>query len=551
MMSADDPSSVTANPEPPAVSAGLSPPAPGRTPREGPSPEEQEDALRRERLQRVMQRIEAQPDFASTKDSMLGIQKVSHSDRSHVRALSNLIVDDTAMVSKLLRLIHAAYYQSVGGGRITSIQRAIALMGFQSIGLLASSLTMFERLPKGADGAALRREFARSQFAAMLAHDFCHQHKLMDCIYSAALFQRLGYMLGGLYFAEELRAFDDQLDERELAVGSVERQQAHAKLAKARWGLSIEEIGLEVARRWGWPDSVLVGMRRRSAANPQLELTGDEYVGVLCTVANDLADELMRLPDTGTSEEKSGARRRVVERFAAAQGVALCLGPEQLHERVEHAKLRWDDLLSGLGISVAEASGNAPEPVQKGPKLDPNSQAYKQELAEKLADAIDHLRRMNHKGSEVMEVTEAALRQLKDALGLQRAVACLRDSDTGRLTGRIGLGDKATTLPAHFDIALDPPTDLFGMLCSKNADTLITNTADPLIAQRLPDWYHKKVNAGAFLLLPLATDRMVVGMLYGDQRDAGTLHVHPRALTLLKTLRNEVLRGMKLPVPMV
>jgi HD-like signal output (HDOD) protein len=548
MKSAEASDSVTVDPEVPPPAAPHDAATAPRPARDGPTPEEQEEALRQERLLRVMQRIEAQPDFATTKDSIVGIQRVSLSDLAHVRALSNLIVDDTAMLSKLLRLINAAYYKSVGGGRITSVPRAIALMGFQAVGLLASSLTMFDRLPKGADGAALRREFARSQFAAMLAHDFCHQHKLLDGIYSAALFQRLGHMLGGLYFADELQAFEDQLDERELAVGSAERQQAHQKLAKARWGLSIEEIGLEVSRRWGWPDSVLAGMRRRTPAHSEAELTGEEYVGVLCTAANDLADELMRLPEAGTPEERAEARRKVAERFAAAMAVPLGLDPEHLHERVEDARLRWDELLTGLGITLAEAAGSAPAPAPKGPKLDPNSQAYKQELAEKLADAVDRLRRLNHKGADVMEVTEAALRQMMSALGLQRAVACLRDGTTGRLTGRLGLGDKATTLPAYFDIPLSPPADLFGMLCTKNADTLITDTADPLIAQHLPAWYPKKAKAGAFLVLPLASDRQVVGMLYGDHREAGQLHVHPRALTLLKQLRNEVLRAMKLPV---
>lgn len=532
----------------PADDAATAEPAAAAAQPDRPSSAEQpEEALRAERLARLLQRIEAQPDFATTRHSMAGIQKVSLSERSHVRALSDLIVDDTAMVSKLLRLINAAYYKSVGGGRITSVQRAIALMGFQSIGLLASSLTMFERLPKGADGAALRREFARAQLAAMLAHDFCHQIRLMDTIYSAALFQRLGHMLGGLYCADEMRAFEDQLDERELAAGSAARHQAHQQLARAHWGMSIEELGQEISRRWGWPDSVLTGMRRRSLDRTDTEVTGDEYVGVLCTAANDLADELLRLPETGSPDERAALRRQVVLGFAAHYGAALSLPPEALPERVEQARVRWEELITGLGLAVGTA-GAAAEDTPKTPTLQPGSQAYRQQLAERLADAIDHLRRLNHKGVPAPEVTEAALRLMKDALGLQRAIACFRDGTAGRLQGRIGLGDKASTLPAHFDIPLDPPTDLFGLLCARNADTLITDTADPVIAQRLPPWYVQKVKAGAFIVLPLVSNRTVVGMLYGDQRDSGDLHVHPRALELLKNLRNEVLRAMKLPV---
>ena len=139
-----------------------------------------------------MQKIDAQPDFASMKESMAGIQRIARSDRAHARAMTNLIHDDTAMVSKLLRLINAAYYSSVGGGSITSLQRAVSLLGFKSVGLLASSLMLFERLPKGADGERLRREFARAQLATLLAHDLCHSRNHIEDIYIAALFQRLG-----------------------------------------------------------------------------------------------------------------------------------------------------------------------------------------------------------------------------------------------------------------------------------------------------------------------------------------------------------------------
>lgn len=534
----------------PATSADPAPGAP-ETLATAAESAEQEEALRQQRLRRVMERIDAQPDFASTKDSMLGIQKISRSDRSHTRALSDLIIDDPAMVGKLLRLINAAFYKSVGGGQITSIQRAIALMGFRSIGLLASSLVMFERLPKGADGDGLRREFARAQLAGMLAYEFCHDRRYIDSIYIAALFQRLGQMLAGTYFRDELQAIEDQLEERELAAGSAERQDARDKLARAQWGLTIEEIGIEVARQWGWPATLLDAMRSLPVGDPEAEVERDDYARTLCTATNLLAEQLIQLPQVGTPDERQEARRVLVEQFAASHAIPLSLNPEQLAERVEHNKQIWDEMLVALGINLAATggSGSSNSAAKSGPKLDPNSREYKQVLADRLADAVDLLRRLNQRNSPPTEVMEAALRLMCQALDLQRGIVCLRDAETGNLKGRIGVGDKATVLPAHFDIPLKPPVDLFGLLCARNADTLITDSSDPVIAQRLPPWFQQKVRAGAFVVLPMATDQAVVGMLYGDQSERHRLHVHPRALTLLKNLRNEVMRAMKVPVP--
>jgi hypothetical protein len=75
-------------------------------------------------------------------------------------------------------------------------------------------------------------------------------------------------------------------------------------------------------------------------------------------------------------------------------------------------------------------------------------------------------------------------------------------------------------------------------------DTHINDTADPVIAQRLPEWFGKKVRAGGFVLLPIVKDGAVLGMLYGDQRQPGQMQINDRALTLLKNLRNQVLHAM-------
>lgn len=505
---------------------------------------EREAAALRERRLRLMQKIDAQPDFASMKESMAGIQKIARSDRAHARAMTNLIHDDAAMVSKLLRLINAAYYSSVGGGAITSLQRAVSLMGFKSVGLLASSLMLFERLPKGADGERLRREFARAQFAALLAHDFCHSRNHIEDIYIAALFQRLGDMLAGLHFADEARIIEDQLDDQELAPDSPERQQARDGLARAQWGLTIDELGIEVAGQWGWPQQLLVSMRALHPGDPELALAGDEYQRGLCTAANRLAEELMRMPEVGTLEERAEARAAVVQRFAAAQAIPLGLNPDALPEVVEKAKAVWDELLKALGITLGEA---APAKSTAAPvkKLDPGSREHRLLLAENLADAVEHLSRMNRKGAGTTEVMDSALRLMQKALDLQRVIVCLPDPATGHLKGHLGLGDKAVVLARYFDIPLKPPNELLGLLCLKNADTLITDSSTPAIAQRLADWFKLRVRAGGFLVLPMVANGQVLGLLYGDQQEPGQMQLNDRALTLLKNLRNQVLLSMQ------
>ncbi|MCV2421801.1 HDOD domain-containing protein [Paucibacter sp. DJ2R-2] len=533
--------------------------------------EDRAAAEREARLQRLMQRIAKHADFASMKDSTRLLQKIARSENAHARALSGAISDDVAMTAKLLRLVNAAFYSSAGGGSITSLQRAVALMGFQTIGMVANSLMLFERLPKGADGNRLRQEFGRAQLAALLAHQFCNSSKQLDGAYLIALFQNLGGMLAGLHFADDMEAIEAALQARELAEGSLAWQEGREKLAREQWGQGLEDIAIEVARQWGWPESVRMGMRTLRPSNLERACSPEEYQRVLCTAANDLAAQLLKLPHSGSPEERAEARKACVERFAAELAVPLGLDPEPMPEAVESVKQVWDDLAQTLGfgavVAAPAAAGKssssskpakpgdlatpankaAPAPAAAAPRPAARPAAANPAMAEALSSALEQLSEMVLSGAAPGQLLQLCMKQMHEALNLQRVIVCLRDASHGGsyLKGRMGLGERATVLAPLFDIPLAPPTELFGLLCSKGADTLISDTADPVIAQRLPAWHRQQVRAGTFVLLPMVAGGQVLGTFYGDRAEAGTLHISERELTLLKTLRNQVVMAMR------
>ncbi|MCE2909869.1 MAG: HDOD domain-containing protein [Burkholderiaceae bacterium] len=535
--------------EPQPVAQPATPPtAPTAAPRG--DAEEREEAARRQRRLKLLQSIDKQPEFASLQAQMSQLQRVARDDNAHARALTALIDDNPALLSKLLRLINAAYYSPVGGGSITSMHRAVSLMGFHSIGLLAGSLLMFDRLPKGADGDRLRREFARAQLAAALAQELCHSPRHADHIYVATLFQRLGDLLAGIHFAPDMQVLDDLLDAQELPRGSAERLRQRDVLARRTWGLTLEDLGQEIAERWGWPPRMLKIMRSLGCDNPGRSLRDDEYARVLNTACNELAERLMAVPAEGESADREAARRDTLLGWSRDLQVPLGLDAASLPAQVERTLAGWRDLLGGLGVppdALRSDAGQAPPP-KKNP-LDPKSLAYRQALAENLSDAVDHLARMNKKAAPPEQVMESALGWMMKTLDLQRAILCLRDDARPLLVPRLAQGHKGVVLSRHFEIPVEPPGDLFGLLCAKQADVLISDTADPLIDQRLPVWYRQKVAAGSFVLLPVHHDGRVVGMLYGDQHEAHAMHLNDRALTLLKLLRNQLLEALKRLLP--
>ncbi|ACB33323.1 putative signal transduction protein [Leptothrix cholodnii SP-6] len=530
-----------------------------------------EAAEREAQLQRLLQRMQKSADFPSLKDSIRSIQKVSRSETAHLRALTDEVLGDVALTNKLLRLINTAFYSSVGGGGITSIKRAVALMGFQSIGMLAASLTLFDKLPKGPDGERVRAEFRRALLAAMLASELCPTHKLQENAYLAALFQNLGPMLAWMHFRDEATQIEAQLAEAGTPVDGSD----HAALQKTSrdvLGMGYEDLGVEVAGQWGWPEDLQLALRRLEPRDPEQPVGHDERLRVACTAANHLARQMLEIEDPQALEA-------CLARFTEAYGVPLGLDVEHLTPIVERSRQQWADLAVMLGMSVpgiAKAGANnkvggaapasktparpgaaapvkpaaggpaqSPQPVRPPAPMRPRA-PVPAAVGAALSVALEAISQRAMSDAPLGEVLQFVMAQLQQSLQLQRVVVCLRDSASGELRGRLGSGDRAMQLAPMFRVPMRPPGDLFGLLCTKGADTLISDASDALIARSLPGWFHQQVKAPTFLLLPLTLGQQPLGLIYGDRAHANSLQVGDAELTLLKAMRNQLVMAMRL-----
>jgi HD-like signal output (HDOD) protein len=520
----------------------------------------QEAAEREAQLQRLLGRMQQHADFPSLKDSIRGIQSVARSESAHLRTLTDEVLGDVALSSKLLRMINTAFYSSVGAGNIASLQRAVALMGFQPVGMLATSLTLFERLPKGPDGARVREEFSRSLMAAMLANQFCPVRRLEESAYITAMFQNLGTMLAWMHFPPEAADVEALVAQR---ADGVDAAAALQTASRQVLGMGYDDLAVEVTRQWGWPEALQTQLRPLEPSDPERAASNEEYLRVVCTAANRLAAELESI-DTPEAVELC------LQGFSQRYGVALGLDETDLPAMVERAREQWTDLSLVLGFAKQQAAAAkaAAQPTPKGqsgkavvtkagagtasaPDAAPHRAAAPPRrsdpaVAQALSAAVDHISERAMSEAPLHEVMQLVLQRLHEAMRTQRVLLCLRQGTEGELVGRLGMGDRAAKMLPHFRVSMQPPNDLFGLLCAKSADTLISDTRDPLIAQRLPGWFHQRVQARCFLLLPLAIGGRSLGMLYGDHDDAHGLTVNDAELTLLKALRNQLIMSMRL-----
>jgi hypothetical protein len=198
--------------------------------------------------------------------------------------------------------------------------------------------------------------------------------------------------------------------------------------------------------------------------------------------------------------------------------------------------------------TAAGSVGGPAVPMADGlmPVAGPINLAVTDMLAAGIQDITDTLAGDSFRLNEVLRMV---LETMYRALGFQRMVFCLRDAGTGKLNGRFGLGDRAAALSPLFQVPLRWPAgqapDLFGAVCLKGSDTLIADSRQPAIAQRLPGWYRQQVDAPSFLLLPMVMKGAPFALIYADQARPGGLVVGDRELALLRTLRNQAVMAFR------
>ncbi|MGA0609228.1 protein kinase domain-containing protein [Caldimonas sp. KR1-144] len=516
-------------------------------------------------LEFLLRRMRHKSDFPALSDAVSRIQRVANAENESLGSLAAEILKDVALTHKLLRLVNTASYSHAGGGTISTVSRAVALIGFAGIRNLALSLVLLEHMNDKLHAEQIKQEFVRSLLAGTLASELSASSRDAEEGFIAALMCNLGRLLTEFYFPEEAEQVrrlvrPGAAPARETPRLPVPEAQASASVL----GLSYEELGVGVARSWGLPESLQRAMRPPAGASPsQPPAQAAERLRWLAAASNEVADALLH------AEPHEAAQRvnAVAERHARALGLA----PRDVAEAVQRARARLTQLADGLQLrlkpgSAAERLLDRPLDAKAAAEAafadtisghalgDPRAAAA---AASSSADAAgvlaagiqDITATLVGDSFKLNEVLRMILETMYRALGLRRIVFCLRDARSGELVGRLALGAGSEGLAPRFRIALKPapgqPIDLFAAVSLKGADTLIADATLPAIAPRLPAWFKGDLAAPTFLLLPLVLKNAPIGLIYADQSAAGAIRIEEKELALLRTLRNQAVMAFR------
>ncbi len=498
----------------------------------------------------LLRRMRHKSDFPAMSESIGRVQSMASSENESLNSLTSEILKDVALTNKLLRLVNTPQFAHAGGGSISTVSRAVSLIGFVGIRNIAMSLVLLEHMQNKAHAHLLKVEFLRALLAGSLASDLCALSREGEEVFIGSLFQNLGRLLTEFYFPEEAHQM-----RKGVAAGKSEDVAALAVL-----GMTCEELGLGVARVWDLPASIQ-RLMRKPAGNPPTRAPADteERLRWLCLASNDMADAFLHKEGDALARELA----RLSSRYAGGLGleskhiqtVALA-ARENLAQTAEAMGVQVTSdspaarLLRPAPIKVLPADSLQPleltaEAAPEAPETVPTSAVPRVVSADLLATGIQDITNAMVEDFELNDVLRMVLETMYRALGFRRVLFCLRDAASQSLTGRFGLGEDAASVAKLFRVPLKDAQDLFGMVCNKGLDTLIRDASVPNVAQKLPVWYRSQINAPAFLLLPLQLKGTPFGLIYADKASASDIALDEKELALLKTLRNQAVMAFR------
>jgi len=512
-------------------------------------------------LEFLLRRMRHKTDFPALSDSVSRINKVTNSENESVGSLTNEILKDVALTNKLLRLVNTAQFSHAGGGGISTISRAVALVGFAAIRNMALSVVLLERMENKAHAQQLKEEFLRSLMAGSVASELCLVQRESEESFVAAMLQHLGRMLTEFYFPEEAVQVRQLVRPARAGSGPMAVPVSEHMASMQVLGISFEDLGVGVAKQWGLPESLRRSMRRPLTEPPRsLADNPGERMRLVACAANDVADAILH-----SKPEDAHARVRAVgERYARALGVPQ----ERFDVAADTARQRLSEMVVAMDLKLPKHSDaqrllatvvptehdtltqhELHATLVEEDTFVPQPHPPSEHVAQTLAAGIQDITNAMVEDFKLNEVLRMILETMFRALGFRHIIFCLRDAKTESLTGRFGLGEGVEAVVPHFKVPLrmaaGAAPSLFSAICIKGVDTLIADATAGKLAERLPSWYLQHVKAGSFLILPMSMKGAPFALIYADKPAVNSIDLGEKELSLLRTLRNQAVLAFK------
>jgi putative nucleotidyltransferase with HDIG domain len=182
------------------------------------------------------------------------IQKLIDNPMSNMSQIAAIITRDQAIAARVVRLVNSAYYGF--GGKISSIQQAIMLLGLNTVKNLVLGVSVVKTFAGASDASIFDRQrfwlhsFACATCARQMAKTLNREEP--EDFFMAGLLHDIGVLILDQFFHEEFVSILQRVTKTKAEWIAAETETL---------GLDHCEIGVYIAEKWKIPEFLRIAIR--------------------------------------------------------------------------------------------------------------------------------------------------------------------------------------------------------------------------------------------------------------------------------------------------
>jgi eukaryotic-like serine/threonine-protein kinase len=443
-------------------------------------------------LQRVIAEIPTKGDFPAVARVIDDLRAMAGRENCAALDVARVVLRDPGFSSKLLRLVNSAFYRRQGEP-VSTVTRAVMMVGFEAIRDLASIILIVEDLLRAGKSNAYVRDGLRSALYRGLLSQRLSGHvgyPKPEEAYLLGLFGDLGTLWLATHYPAEFARATTRAAARGLPIEAGVREVLGGETAT---------LSAAIAEAWGFPATFAAhfhgpALRRRDALN-----TAGARLSAIVQIAN----EWTRAMEAGRKIDPAVlARGEALLDISADQLVTLAReAHEVLREQVAALGLgRVTELVEPGAAKAADAPLTSPAPLP-----DPPSPARSLRDEGSALQAVADITRSIIERRDINDILLMVLESLVHVGGFDAAFLALVTVQRDRLVGRLACGAGAEAHLGELNAPLAGGNILADVVLDRRAQVVAPGTA-PAPASPL-------LTAAALMAAPLVVREQCVGLV--------------------------------------
>ncbi|MES2071085.1 MAG: HDOD domain-containing protein, partial [Pseudomonadota bacterium] len=293
---------------------------------------------------RILKKIGEDVSLPTLGAAVSKVVEITSSGEDPVAKLAHFVLADVGLTQKILRLSNTIQYRNSSGIPVTTISRAIFLLGFNTVKTSALAMLLVDCFRDKRHAQSVRKELIHALCASIVGREMSQRSIYHDAEEAAvaALFKNIGRVL--------VASFDHQLHARIQAMIDT-GQATPAEASDLLLGCAYERFGELALQDWKIPDTIVQSLGRLPGGNLRKAGNRNDWLKQVASFSDEVARKIL----TPSNESLSERCKPILLRF----GNVLDLDKDRMESLLLRVEQETRELAKSMDIAMPPVGSDA------------------------------------------------------------------------------------------------------------------------------------------------------------------------------------------------